>query len=191
TLGFFKYFDFFAQGLVDLGHLFGLQIPLAPLGIVLPVGISFYTFQELSYVIDLYRRQIEPCRRLRDYAVYVTFFPQLVAWPTGRAAHLLRQVVEPRLLSWQRTGDGLWLLVTGFFLKVVVADNAANVANRAFDHPDGTGAGALLGIYAFAVQIYGDFAGYTNIARGTASLLGFEIVENFRRPYFAVSPGDF
>ena len=191
SLAFFKYCDFFADSLVALGHVLGLQLPIAPLGIVLPVGISFYTFQELSYVIDVHRQDIPPCRSLRDYVVYVTFFPQLVAGPIERASHLVSQVVTPRVLTWKHIRDGLWLTVCGFFLKVVVADNAAIVANQCFDSPDGTGSGALVGIHAFALQIYGDFAGYSNIARGTAALMGFDIMVNFRQPYFATSPSDF
>jgi D-alanyl-lipoteichoic acid acyltransferase DltB (MBOAT superfamily) len=191
SLGFFKYCDFFVESLVASARLFGLELPIAPLGILLPVGISFYTFQELSYVVDVYRRQIAPCRSFRDYAVYVTFFPQLVAGPIERASHLVRQVVEPRILTWQKIGDGLWLVVLGYFLKVVVADNAAVVADRSFNTSDGTGSDALIGIYAFALQIYCDFAGYSNIARGTASVMGFDIMVNFRQPYLATSPSDF
>jgi D-alanyl-lipoteichoic acid acyltransferase DltB (MBOAT superfamily) len=191
TLGFFKYYDFFVTSLVALGRSLGVELPLATLDIVLPVGISFYTFQEMSYVIDVHRRDIEPCRSLRDYVVYVTFFPQLVAGPIERASHLIRQVVGPRVLTWPQVRSGLWLCVVGYFQKVVIADNAAVIADRAFDVPDPNGPGALLGIYAFALQIYGDFAGYSNIARGTAALMGFDIMVNFRRPYFATSPGDF
>jgi D-alanyl-lipoteichoic acid acyltransferase DltB (MBOAT superfamily) len=191
TLGFFKYYDFFVASLVTLGRTLGVELPLATLNIVLPVGISFYTFQEMSYVVDVYRRDVEPCRSLRDYVVYVTFFPQLVAGPIGRASHLIRQVVEPRVLTWPQVRNGLWLCLVGYFQKVVVADNAAVIADHAFDVRDANGPGALLGIYAFALQIYGDFAGYSNIARGTAALMGFDLTVNFRRPYFATSPSDF
>jgi len=191
SLAFFKYCDFFLDSLVGLGRLFGIELPIVPLGFLLPVGISFYTFQELSYVIDVHRGAVAPCRSLRDYAVYVTFFPQLVAGPIERASHLLRQVVQPRVITWAGVRQGLWLIVCGYFLKVVVADNAARLADRSFDAPDGTGADALLGIYAFALQIYGDFAGYSNIARGTAALMGFDLMVNFRQPYFATSPSDF
>jgi alginate O-acetyltransferase complex protein AlgI len=191
TLGFFKYYDFFVASLVALGRTLGVELPLATLNIVLPAGISFYTFQEMSYVIDVYRRDVEPCRSLRDYLGYVTFFPQLVAGPIGRASHLIRQVVEPRVLTWPQIRKGLWLCLVGYFQKVVIADNAAVIADRAFDVPGTDGPGALLGIYAFALQIYGDFGGYSNIARGTAALLGFDIMVNFHRPYFAISPSDF
>jgi alginate O-acetyltransferase complex protein AlgI len=190
SLGFFKYCDFFAESLVAMGRWFGLELPLAPLGIVLPVGISFYTFQEISYLVDLARGQTRVCRSLRDYVVYVAYFPQLVAGPIERASHLVRQVVEPREVTWAKVRAGLWLLVSGYFLKVVVADNAARVADRAFDAGDGTGAQALLGVYAFALQIYGDFAGYSNIARGSAALMGFDLMVNFRQPYLATGPSD-
>jgi len=191
TLGFFKYCDFFIGSLVGLADILGFNLPIRPLGIILPLGISFYTFQEMSYVIDVYRGVIPPCRSLRDYAAYVSFFPQLVAGPIERASHLLRQMAEPRVLSWDGVRAGLWLLVKGMFLKVVIADNAARIADRAFNAPSGTGAEALLGVYAFAIQIYCDFGGYSNIARGLAALMGFDIVVNFRQPYFATNPADF
>lgn len=190
-LGVFKYYDFFAQSLAGLAASLGMAPPLGMLHIILPMGISFYTFQAMGYTIDVYRGQVEPCSRLRDYALYVAFFPQLVAGPIERASNLLTQVLRPRLLDWQCIRQGLWLLVQGFFLKAYVADNAAVLVNKVFASPHPTGAIALLGIYAFSLQIYGDFCGYSRIARGLARLMGFELMVNFRQPYFADSPSDF
>lgn len=190
-LGFFKYFDFFAQSLVSLGRGLGLEIPIPVLNIVLPMGISFYTFQALGYTIDVFRNQVKPCGNLRDFALFVAFFPQLVAGPIERASNLLTQIVQPRLLSWSAVRQGLWLLLQGFFLKLYVADNAAVIANKVFAMDQPTGAIAILGVYAFALQIYGDFCGYSRIARGLARVMGFELMVNFRQPYFAQSPSDF
>lgn len=190
-LGFFKYCDFFIENFAALLHMLGLATSLHTLNIILPVGISFYTFQTMSYTIDVYRGQMPPCRRLSDFALFVSFFPQLVAGPIERATNLVRQVEHERVLNWPQVRSGLWLLVQGYFLKVVVADNAAPIADAAFNAPAATGGTALLGIYAFAMQIYGDFAGYSSIARGLAKLMGFELMVNFRQPYLAVSPSDF
>lgn len=200
-LGFFKYFDFFAESVREGLERLGVHADPFTLGVVLPVGISFYTFQSLSYTIDVYRRKVHPRmspgRRgllldYLDFGLYISFFPQLVAGPIERASHLLPQVQGPRRA---RAGDvdaGLWLIVWGLFKKVVIADSAAIVANEVFgNHHEHAGAGILVGAAAFAVQIYADFSAYSDIARGCARLMGFDIMLNFRLPYFAVSPSDF
>lgn len=190
-LGFFKYCDFFIENVVALLQGLGLHPSLITLNIILPVGISFYTFQTMSYTIDVYRGRMAPCTRLSDFALFVSFFPQLVAGPIERATNLVPQVVQPRVLRWPQVRSGLWLLVQGYFLKVAIADNAAPIADAAFRAPAASGGTALLGIYAFALQIYCDFAGYSSIARGLAKLMGFELMVNFRQPYLAVNPSDF
>jgi alginate O-acetyltransferase complex protein AlgI len=199
-LAFFKYCDFFIGGFVDLAAAVGFgQLSWTTLNIVLPAGISFYTFQAMSYTIDIYRRQTEPTVDFGDFALFVSFFPHLVAGPIMRAHTLLPQVVrdrpDPRGTPAMR--EGLILVLIGLVKKLVVADNMAPLANAVFFRfLDGKGAGVsgpevLLGVYAFALQIYGDFSGYSAIARGISKWLGFELVENFHLPYLAVSPSDF
>ncbi|HEX3694008.1 MAG TPA: MBOAT family O-acyltransferase [Polyangia bacterium] len=199
-LGFFKYCDFFITSFVALLHAFGLgNVSWQPLGVILPAGISFYTFQAMSYTIDIYRGDAQPTENFPDFALFVCFFPHLVAGPIMRAHTLLPQVVNPRPDP-RRTEvmrEGLALVVIGLFKKLFIADNMATVANgvffRFFDGKSAgiTGPEVLLGIYAFAFQIYGDFSGYSAIARGISKWLGFELVMNFRLPYLAVSPSDF
>jgi D-alanyl-lipoteichoic acid acyltransferase DltB (MBOAT superfamily) len=192
VLGFFKYFNFFADSLQTLLHAAGLQADYATLHIVLPIGISFYTFITMSYVIDVYRRDIEPCHNLRDFAVFVAYFPHLVAGPILRAGWLLPQIVKPRRVRPDQIRDGLWLIVWGFFKKVFVADNLAHVADAVFaTNGHASGLEVLLGVYAFAFQIYGDFSGYSDIARGTSLLMGIELNVNFRFPYFVRSAPEF
>ena len=160
--------------------------------IILPVGISFYTFQSLSYTIDIYREQSKPVDSFAVFATYVAFFPQLMAGPIERAARLLPQFLERAVWNSERFRSGLVLIVTGYFKKVYVGDNCGLVAAHAFQ--PGTelnGWWAILGVLAFAFQIYGDFGGYSDIARGSARLLGVELTQNFRFPYFATSPSDF
>jgi len=191
-LGFFKYFNFFADSLHTVFNGLGWQVDFVTLRVLLPVGISFYTFVTMSYVIDVYRREIPPTRDLLDFAVFVAFFPHLVAGPILRASTLLAQIDAPRRISRDQMRDGAWLIAWGYFQKVFVADNIAGLANGVFDpaaHP--TGINVLLGVYAFAFQIYGDFAGYSNIARGTSKLMGIELIENFRFPYFVRTPQEF
>jgi len=192
VLGIFKYFNFFADSLVDFAGLFGLTVSPVTLNIVLPVGVSFYTFQSMAYTIDVYRGHLKPCRRLPDFALYVTFFPQLVAGPIERATHLLPQVYARRIVTADKIGAGLSLIALGFFKKVVMADNLAPTVNEIFAKQGGfTAEEVLAGVLCFAFQIYGDFSGYTDIARGTSRLLGFELMDNFREPYFARNPSDF
>jgi alginate O-acetyltransferase complex protein AlgI len=191
-LGYFKYFNFFAESLhAALGRA-GLSIPVHHLEVVLPIGISFYTFQSMSYVIDIYRREIKPTRNLVQFAVFVSFFPHLVAGPIMKPTTLLPQVASRRRFHLPQVYEGAYLIFWGMVEKVVVADNLAVVANDLFGRWRTLDGGlALVAIYAFAFQIYGDFSGYTNMARGVAKCLGFELPINFNLPYFATSPRDF
>jgi D-alanyl-lipoteichoic acid acyltransferase DltB (MBOAT superfamily) len=191
-LGFFKYFNFFADSLHGVFGALGWQVDFVTLRVLLPVGISFYTFVTMSYVIDVYRRETPPTTDLLDFAVFVAFFPHLVAGPILRASTLLAQIDAPRRITREQLRDGAWLILWGYFQKVFVADNLAGLANAAFDPPAShAGVNVLLGVYAFAFQIYGDFAGYSNIARGTSKLMGIELIENFRFPYLVRTPQAF
>ncbi len=191
-LGFFKYFNFFADSLHGLFGAVGWRADFVTLEVLLPVGISFYTFVTMSYVIDVYRRDTPPTRDLLEFAVFVAFFPHLVAGPILRASTLLAQIASPRRIMPDQLRDGAWLIVWGYFQKVFVADNLAPLANAVFEPgTPHTGVNVLLGVYAFAFQIYGDFAGYSNIARGTSKLMGIELIENFRFPYLARTPQEF
>jgi D-alanyl-lipoteichoic acid acyltransferase DltB (MBOAT superfamily) len=191
-LGFFKYFNFFADNLHQIFGALGWQADFVTLRVLLPIGISFYTFMTMSYVIDVYRREIPPTRDLLDFAVFVAYFPHLVAGPILRASRLLPQIDRPRRITQEQIRDGLWLIAWGFFQKVFVADNLAGLTNAVFEPGiQPSGVQVLLGVYAFAFQIYGDFAGYSNIARGTSKLMGIELLENFRFPYFVRTPQAF
>lgn len=170
----------------------GFSADFVTLRIILPIGISFYTFITMSYVIDVYRRNIKPCRSLLDFALFVCYFPHLVAGPILRARVLLPQIMQPRKITGESIREGLWLILWGFFKKVFVADNLAHVVDAVFAqqaHPGG--AQVLMGVYAFAFQIYGDFSGYSDIARGTSLLMGIELNLNFRFPYFVRSAPEF
>lgn len=146
----------------------------------------------MSYTIDIYRRHLQPTTRFDDFVVFVTFFPQLVAGPIERASHLLPQVLLPRVVTYALVREGAWLILLGYFKKVVIADNMAPLVAAVFDHPEQAhGFSVAMAIVAFAFQIYGDFSGYTDIARGTSKLMGFDIMLNFRMPYFALNPQDF
>jgi alginate O-acetyltransferase complex protein AlgI len=190
-LGFFKYFNFFAENLHSLFGVLGFRLDVVTLRVLLPIGISFYTFITMSYVIDVYRRQIEPARSLRDFAVFVAYFPHLVAGPILRAPVLLPQIVRPRTIERDQVIEGLWLMGYGFFKKVFVADNLAYLADGVFNAPHATGFEVLLALYAFAFQIYGDFSGYSDMARGMSKLMGIELNVNFRFPYFVRTPQQF
>ena len=191
-LGFFKYFNFFIESFAQLFAVLGWAADGPSLNIILPVGISFYTFQTLSYTFDIYRRKLEPTRDFLDFALFVSFFPQLVAGPIERAANLLPQVARMRILTPEQVNAGIFLVLWGFFKKVVIADNVAVMANQIFNgYEQYQGFDLLIGVLAFTVQIYGDFSGYSDIARGVAKLLGFELMVNFRLPYFALNPSDF
>jgi alginate O-acetyltransferase complex protein AlgI len=192
VLGFFKYFNFFADSFVSTLGLVGLEPSVFTLKIILPVGISFYTFQTLAYSIDVYRRRIEPEHNLINYGLYVAFFPQLVAGPIERAGRLLPQIKRPRRITSDQINTGVFLIVWGLFKKVVIADQLAITADRVFSGQAQGGALTIAaGALAFAFQIYCDFSGYTDIARGVSKLLGFELMLNFRLPYFAKNPSDF
>jgi alginate O-acetyltransferase complex protein AlgI len=191
-LGFFKYFNFFADNLHAVFGALGWQLDFVTLRVLLPVGISFYTFVTMSYVIDVYRREIPAARNPVDFAVFVAYFPHLVAGPILRASRLLPQIHNPRTVTPEQMRDGAWLVAWGFLQKVFVADNLSGVANAIFEPgTHHTGINVLLGVYAFAFQIYGDFAGYSNIARGISKLMGIELIENFRFPYFVRTPQEF
>lgn len=186
-LGLFKYFGFFAESAAELLHAVGVEPNLPMLNVVLPVGVSFYTFQTLSYTIDIFRRRIEPEPNLLRFALFVCFFPQLVAGPIERASRLLPQLRSlPASRSEVRWRDGVTLIGRGLFRKVVIADGLAPIVDQVFSTPNRfAGITVAMGMIAFSLQIYGDFAGYTDIARGTAKLFGIELVENFRAPYFS------
>ena len=192
-LGFFKYFGFFSDSAVKLLNLLGFEATPVTLNIVLPVGISFYTFQSLSYVVDIYRRQLTPTGSLPDYVLFVSFFPQLVAGPIERATHLLPQFSRARVVTAAAALDGVWMILLGYVKKVVIADRLSAMVQWGFDgagppYPD---ARAWLVLYAFAFVIYGDFSGYSDIARGLSRLMGFDLRRNFAAPYLVRNPAAF
>ena len=186
-LGFFKYQGFFVDSAADLLRAFGLEPNLRSLEVILPVGISFYTFHGISYTFDVYRRDLEPARDLLDFAVFISFFPQLVAGPIGRATIQLPQFANAREKpSRDDVRSGLFLIFLGLFKKVAIADALAPFVNQAFDAPGAAGAGSLLiAVYAFGLQIYGDFSGYSDIARGSSRLFGIELLRNFEQPFLS------
>jgi alginate O-acetyltransferase complex protein AlgI len=190
-LGFFKYFNFFVDNLHAVLEAAGLQVDLPVLRVVLPVGISFYTFQAMSYTIDVFRGELRARRSLLDVAVFISFFPHLVAGPIQRASFLLPQVEGERRFSVPKATSGFYLMVWGFFKKLVVADNVGVIANKVFALSDPSFEILWAGVFAFAIQIYADFSAYTDIARGSSRWLGFELTENFDHPYMARSPADF
>jgi alginate O-acetyltransferase complex protein AlgI len=198
-LGFFKYYGFFAREASGLFARLGVPIGLPIWSIVLPVGISFYTFQSMSYVIDISRGVSQPADNFWDFALYVCFFPHLVAGPIMRSGNsvngkgLLKQLQAARVYRDGDFQEGLYHVVLGLFKKVVIGDNMATFVNVVFRAPSGrlTGPECLAGVYAFALQIYADFSGYSSIAQGVAKWMGIDLMVNFRRPYFAVNPSDF
>jgi alginate O-acetyltransferase complex protein AlgI len=193
-LGVFKYFNFFVDSFAHVAPLLGLKnVPAVVWKILLPPGISFYTFQEVAYIIDVYSGRVEASESLVDYALFISLFPHLIAGPIQRPAHLLPQVRAERRWDPQKAFDGLLLILEGLFRKVVIADNCALLANAAFEGHFGrpNTMTVLIGTYAFAWEIYGDFSGYSSIARGSAQLLGFHFMVNFRQPYLAQSLQDF
>jgi alginate O-acetyltransferase complex protein AlgI len=190
-LGFFKYFNFFVENVAAAAALVGWSIPLPVLSILLPVGISFYTFQSMSYTIDVYWGHLSARRSLLDMAVFVSFFPHLVAGPIMRASNLLPQVERDRRFSANAARDASLLIAWGFFKKLVVADNVGVIANKVFALKAPEFAMLWAGVFAFAIQIYADFSAYTDVARGTAKWLGFDLIRNFDHPYLATGPADF
>ena len=191
-LGFFKYYNFFTESFVDAFSFFGQKISGSSIGIVLPVGISFYTFQALSYSIDVYRKKLEPTKDVVAYFAFISFFPQLVAGPIERATNLLPQFYVKRTFDYAKAVDGMRQILWGLFKKIVIADNCATYANKIFDnYTDYSGSTLLLGAIFFAFQIYCDFSGYSDIAIGTARRFGFSLMRNFAFPYFSRDMAEF
>lgn len=191
-LAFFKYFNFFAENFANAFTLFGQHIEPTHLNIILPVGISFYTFQTLSYSIDVYKRKLEPTKDVISFLAFVSFFPQLVAGPIERATNLLPQFFKKRSFNYDHAVDGMRQILWGLFKKVVIADNCAQFANQIFhNYTDLNGSTLLLGAIFFTFQIYGDFSGYSDIAIGTARLFGFNLMQNFKFPYFSRDIAEF
>ena len=191
-LGVFKYYNFFAESFADIMGNFGLQVNPFTLKVILPVGISFYTFHGLSYVIDIFKNRIKAEHDFIDYAVFVSFFPLLVAGPIERATHLLPQIKKERNFDYQKAVNGLKQILWGLFKKIVIADQCAQYTNAIFDdYSNHSGSTLLLGAIFFSFQIYGDFSGYSDIALGTARLFGIELLRNFAFPYFSRDIAEF
>lgn len=192
VLGFFKYWNFFIESAGALLARFGLDASVPTLNVILPVGLSFYTFQTMGYAIDVYRRNQRACRSLLDYALYVAYFPQLVAGPIERITNLLPQIQRPRKTTWDMFTSGSQLMFWGFVKKIVIADGLAPYVDLIYSNPGSyDGVHLWLGAYAFAIQVYADFSGYTDIARGVSRILGIELMLNFRQPYFSRSIPEF
>ena len=191
-LGFFKYYNFFVENFIAAFSLFGNSLEVRNLNIILPVGISFYTLQEMSYTIDVYRKKLNPTKNLVSFLAFVSFFPQLVAGPIERATHLLPQFLKKRSFDAAKSLDGAKQIMWGLFKKLVIADNCAEFANMIFNHSaDYHGSTLILGSFFFTIQIYCDFSGYSDIAIGTARLFGFDIMQNFAFPYFSRNFSEF
>jgi len=191
-LGAFKYFNFFVGSLLDLFALFHFTLDFTTTNIILPIGISFYTFQLLAYVIDVYYGKEKVCHDLLDFSLYVSWFPQLVAGPIERSTHLLPILTTPRTITPEKIHHATQLILMGLFKKMLLADGVAPIVDQCFSTNRTIGGGAcLIGVYLFAIQIYGDFAGYTDIARGISSFFGIDLSLNFRQPYLASNITDF
>ncbi len=191
-LGFFKYYNFFANSFSEALSLLGLHADPWTLKVILPIGISFYTFHGLSYVIDVYNNKIEPCKNVVEYSVFVCFFPLLVAGPIERATHLLPQIQKPRQFDYTQASDGLKQILWGLFKKIVIADNCGEYANLIFNtSANYSGSTHIIGALFFTIQIYCDFSAYSDIALGTARLLGIELLRNFAFPYFSRDIAEF
>ncbi|PQJ15223.1 MBOAT family O-acyltransferase [Aureicoccus marinus] len=191
-LGFFKYYNFFLDNFVMAFSFLGQEISSSGLNIILPVGISFYTFQTLSYTIDVYKRNLEPTEDFIGFMAFVSFFPQLVAGPIERATNLLPQFYERRVFEYSKAVDGLRQILWGLFKKIVIADQCAALVNPIFDNSDNLSGSTLIwGAFLFAFQIYGDFSGYSDIAIGTSRLFGFNLMKNFSFPYFSRDIAEF
>lgn len=191
-LAVFKYYNFFGESFTALLNSVGMNAGWVTTDIVLPVGISFYTFQALGYTIDVYRRKIEPTRDFVAFMAFISFFPQLVAGPIERAYNLLPQFLTPRSFNYANAVDGMRLILLGLVKKMLVADNCAGAVDTIFDNWQQLDGGTLLyGAVLFAFQIYGDFSGYSDIARGSGKLLGIELMQNFRYPYFSRDIAEF
>jgi alginate O-acetyltransferase complex protein AlgI len=191
-LGVFKYFNFFSASFADGLSLLGIKSNFLTIEVILPVGISFYTFHGLSYVIDLYKNKIKPERNFIDYSVFVSFFPLLVAGPIERATHLLPQIIKKREFNYSKAVNGLRQILWGLFKKIVIADNCAEYANTIFNNSsDYSGSTLVIGALFFTFQIYCDFSGYSDIALGTARLFGIDLLRNFAFPYFSRDIAEF
>ncbi len=191
-LGFFKYANFFIAEVSGLLSMIGFKENISTLKIILPIGISFYTFQSMSYYIDVYRKKLKPERNFLDYALYIAFFPQLIAGPIERATHLLPQITNKRTFEYNSVVSGLRLSAWGMFKKVIIADRVAVVADTVFNNAhDYTGIPLIIATFFFAVQIYCDFSGYSDIARGVARTFGFNLIVNFNLPYYSKNPVEF
>ena len=191
-LGVFKYYNFFADSAISLLGMLGLNVHISSIKIILPVGISFYTFQALSYVIDVYRKNIKPTKDLVAFLAFVSFFPQLVAGPIERATNLLPQFLKPRRFDYPLAVDGCRQMLWGFFKKMVVADGCALAANNLLNaDSDMSSLSILVGLFCFTMQIYGDFSGYSDIAIGVSKLFGIRLKQNFCMPYFSRNIGEF
>lgn len=191
-LGFFKYYNFFLENFVSAFSFFGMKISANSLNIILPVGISFYTFQTLSYTLDVYKRKLEPTDDIIAFSAFVSFFPQLVAGPIERATNFLPQFYKKRQFEYKKAVDGMRQILWGLFKKIVIADNCARYANEIFNNSGDYGGSTLvLGALFFTFQIYGDFSGYSDIAIGTSRLFGFNLMQNFAFPYFSRDIAEF
>lgn len=191
-LGFFKYYNFFVESFAELLSGFGFKVNVWLLNIVLPVGISFYTFHGLSYVIDIYKKRIKAETNFIDYAVFVSYFPLLVAGPIERATHLLPQIQKKRVFNYDQAADGMRQILWGFFKKMVIADNCAPIVNEIFNnYQTESSVNLAMGAVLFAFQIYGDFSGYSDIALGVSRLFGIELLKNFAFPYFSRDIAEF
>ncbi|WP_306353399.1 MBOAT family O-acyltransferase [Flavobacterium sp. '19STA2R22 D10 B1'] len=191
-LGYFKYFNFFIESFVSLFKVFGTVMNLHTLQIILPVGISFYTFQGISYIVDVYRQKNVPSHDLMNFSLFITFFPQLVAGPIERTEELLPQIAAKRTFNYDTAVDGMRMIVLGLFEKMVIADNCAQIVDQVYqNYTTESGSTLFFAAVLFSFQIYGDFCGYTHIAIGCAKLLGFDLTKNFNYPYLAKNIADF
>jgi alginate O-acetyltransferase complex protein AlgI len=190
-LGFFKYYNFFVDALADLILWFGGGDHSFALHLALPVGISFYTFKTISYVIDIYRNKLSPAESLVDFSLYVAFFPQLIAGPIERATSLLPQICARRTVTATMFTSSAYLFLFGLFEKAVVADNLAVLVDTVYSGRNSDGFSVLIASYGFAFQIFADFDGYSNMAKGLAGLMGFRLIDNFNAPYFSENPSEF
>ena len=191
-LGVFKYFNFFIDNFSELLSFFGVNHNVWSLKLILPIGISFYTFHGLSYIIDVYKDKIKPVKSIVDYSLFVSFFPLLVAGPIERATHLLPQIQKKRTFNYSKSVDGLRQILWGLVKKIIIADSCATYVNLIFDNPNEySGSSLVVGAILFSFQIYGDFSGYSDIALGTARMLGIELLQNFSFPYFSRDIAEF
>lgn len=192
VLGFFKYYNFFIENFVAVFRLFGTELNTTPLKIILPIGISFYTFQGIGYLADVYKKEIKASENGLSFSLFITFFPQLVAGPIERASNLLTQINKKRIFNYSQAITGVKLIALGLFEKMVIADNCAVIVNSVYaDYSSESGSTLFFTAILFSFQIYGDFCGYSHMAIGSANLLGFNLTKNFNYPYLAKNIADF